>query len=279
MAAVDRFVTTEWLNNHLQDENVRIIDIRGRVMPASEPPPHYYSHYQDYETSHIPGAIFVDWTTDIVEPGSPSYDIANPERYGKLMSNLGVSAETHVVAYDDANGMFAARLWWTLQYYGHERVSVLAGGWQKWIAEDRSITSVIPSIERAIFEPHIQSQFHAAASDILASSNLLLIDTRSPAEFAGESSRASRAGRIPGAASIPRKSLLDVNGELLAADQLRTKFAAIGANAPKETVVYCNSGVSASFVMMAMLEAGFESVRVYDGSWKDWANNPDNPVE
>lgn len=278
MTAVERFVTTEWLQVHLDDADIRVIDIRGRVLPASEPPPHYHSHRQQYEESHIPGAQFVDWTTDIVEPDSPSYDIANPERYSALMSALGVSENTHVIAYDDANGMFAARLWWTLNYYGHDRVSVLAGGWQKWLDEGRPITADVPTVEPATFVAKVQPRFHAAAKDISGAGTQLLVDSRSPAEFAGQASRASRSGRIPGAINVPRKTLLDDSGQLLAGDDLQSRFANAD-NASDDVVVYCNSGVSASFVMMAMLEAGYESVRVYDGSWKDWANNPDNPVE
>ena len=102
-------VTTWWLAEHLTDDNLRVIDIRGHVLPASEPPPHYFNHYDDYEISHIPGAVFIDWITDIVEPDSPTYDIANPERYADLMSKSGIGDDTMVVVYDDANGMFAAR--------------------------------------------------------------------------------------------------------------------------------------------------------------------------
>lgn len=278
MTAVDRFVTTDWLQAHLNDANLRVIDIRGRVLPASEPPPHYHSHRQQYEESHIPGAQFVDWTADIVEPGSPSYDIANPERYSELMSALGVSAETHVIAYDDANGMFAARLWWTLNYYGHSRVSVLSGGWQKWLAEGHPVTADVIEVEPATFVAQVQPQFLASAKDISGMAGQHLVDSRSPAEFSGQTSRASRAGRIPGAINVPRKSLLDNNGQLLTGEALSAKFAN-SPETPDDVVVYCNSGVSASFVMMAMLESGYQSVRVYDGSWKDWVNNPDNPVE
>jgi len=271
-------VTTEWRPEHLDDPTVRIVDIRGKVLPASEPPPHYFSHHADYEQSHIPGAVFVDWTTDIVEPGSPSYDIANPQRYADLMSQLGVSDETFVVAYDDAQGMFAARLWWTLRYYGHDAVAVLDGGWQQWTAGQRPVTDSIPEIASATFTPRPQPTLHADAQRISARHPQLL-DVRSPQEFAGETSRASRKGHIPGAVNVPRKQLLREDGRLLEPDMLRARFQEAGLKLDAgDIVIYCNSGVSASFALLALAQIGVERAQVYDGSWKDWANDTVNPI-
>src|SRR5215213_4402399 len=123
-------VSTEWLHEHLNDQNLRIIDIRGHVLPASQPMPHYFNHEDDYRKSHIPGAVFVDWVNEITDPADPRHaQIAPPERYAEAMSRHGIGDGTLVVAYDDAAGMFAARLWWSLSYYGHTNVVVLDGGW------------------------------------------------------------------------------------------------------------------------------------------------------
>lgn len=274
-------VTTEWLAAHLQDENLRVVDIRGRVIPASEPLPHYYAHREQYHESHIPGAVFVDWTDDIVEPGSHSYDIANPERYASLMSRLGIGHHTFVVAYDDANGMFAARLWWTLNYYGHSQVAVLDGGWQKWLAEKHPITADIPEILPAVFIPHINPEWNKSANDILNGTHgMQLVDMRSPEEFAGKSSRAKRGGHIPGAVNLPRTDLLATEGTLLPPEQLRAAFvnAGIQLDAP-ETVLYCNGGVSASYGLLALKVLGVKNASVYDGSWKDWGNDDSKPIE
>lgn len=272
-------VSTQWLAEHLYDSNLRVIDIRGRVLPASEPLPHYFSHHADYLESHIPGAVFVDWTTDIVEPGSPSYDVAGSGRYAALMSRLGVGDNTQVVAYDDANGMFAARLWWTLHYYGHTQAAVLNGGWQKWLAEGYPTSAEQPQIAATTFMPRPNPALRRSAADILAEQPQLL-DVRSVAEYNGEVSRAQRAGRIPGALNLPRKRLLAADGTLLVAEALREAFneAGLKLDAP-ETVLYCNSGVSASFVLLALRRAGVPTGSLYDGSWKDWANNPTYPIE
>src|SRR5262245_38015114 len=113
-------VTTQWLYEHLSDSNLRIVDIRGHVAPASDPLPHYFNHQADYDQSHIPGAVFVDWVKEITDPNDPRHaQIAKPDRYAAVMSRLGITPETLVVGYDDAEGMFAARLWWSLNYYGH----------------------------------------------------------------------------------------------------------------------------------------------------------------
>jgi thiosulfate/3-mercaptopyruvate sulfurtransferase len=135
-------VTTGWLQDHLTDPNLRIVDIRGHVIPASEPLPHYFNHLDDYNKSHIPGAVFVDWVHEITDPADPRHaQIAPPERFSAAMSRAGIGSATFVVTYDDASGMFAARLWWALNYYGHHNVAVLDGGWNKWIAESRPTTA------------------------------------------------------------------------------------------------------------------------------------------
>ena len=272
-------VTTSWLANHLNDANLRIVDIRGHVLPASQPPPHYYSHIDDYNESHIPNAVFVDWTSDIVEPDSQSYDVANPERYAELMSKLGIGNDTQVVVYDDANGMFAARFWWTLNYYGHHAVAVLDGGWQKWVKEKHPTSHEVPEISPTTFTATPNPAILATRSHIEQGKPQLL-DVRSPAEFVGETSRAQRKGHIPSAVNAPRKTLLAEDGTLKSPDELRQLFSEMGITEnSSDVVVYCNSGVSASYGLLALRAAGINSGRVYDSSWKEWGNATDTEIE
>lgn len=275
-------VSTSWLADHLNDKNLRIVDIRGKVLPATEPPPHYFSHRDDYTTSHIPNAVFVDWTVDIIEPDSPSNDIASPDRFAALMGILGIDSNTVVVIYDDAQSMFAARLWWGLQYYGHEQVYVLDGGWNKWVAEALPTDSLSPQVEQKTFIPQLNSGLGATAVDIvtkLESGDMQLVDVRSPKEFAGEASRAKLMGHIPHAVNVPRGTMVADDATLLAKDELIAHFSKFGIklDAP-DTVIYCNSGVSASYGMLAMQVAGAKNVRVYDGSWKEWGNDASKPI-
>ena len=145
MPAPGLLVSPEWLEAHLTDPDVRVVDIRGHVLPATEPPPHYFNHHEDYVQSHIPGAVFVDWVFEITDPADPRHaQIAQPERFADLMSAHGIGPGVSVIAYDDFGGIFSARLWWALNYYGHADVAVLNGGWKRWIAEGRPVTNEVP---------------------------------------------------------------------------------------------------------------------------------------
>jgi thiosulfate/3-mercaptopyruvate sulfurtransferase len=277
-------VSTQWLHDHLHDPDLRIVDIRGHVIPATEPPPHYFNHHADYLTSHIPGAVFIDWVREITDPADPRHaQIAPPERYAAAMQRAGINANTMVVAYDDAAGMFAARLWWTIQYYGHTRVAVLDGGWKKWLAEGRPVSADVPTVTPGTFIPRPNPAIYRDGEQVLAAlgASTTLLDVRSPAEFNGESSRAKRMGHIPGAKNQSRHGLYNPADEtMLQPDALRVKFAESGvtANSP-EVIVYCNAGVSASYGLLALRVAGIETGAVYDGSWKDWGNDESKPIE
>ncbi|MFN8530888.1 MAG: sulfurtransferase [Anaerolineae bacterium] len=276
-------VSTDWLAEHLNSPNIRIVDIRGHVISASEPPPHYFNHHDDYGRSHIPGAVFVDWVHEITNPADPRHtQIAPPERFTAVMRRIGVSANTHVIAYDDARGMFAARLWWALTYYGHEHVSVLNGGWEKWTAESRPVDAQIPTIPAGDFVPRPKATLYRSATQVLdqLGSSQHLVDVRTPEEFAGLSSRAPRKGHIPSAVNLPRTDLTQADGTMLPPDQLRLRFADAGiqANTP-DVVFYCNGGVSASYGLLAYRAAGFDQGSVYDGSWKDWGSDESKPIE
>ncbi len=275
-------VTTDWLQRNLDDPFLRVVDIRGHVIAASEPPPHYFNHREDWLEAHIPGAVFVDWVHEITDPDDPRHaPVAPRARYQAFARRIGISERTRVVAYDDADGMFAARLWWTLLYYGHRHVAVLDGGWQRWVAEGRPVTADISAIAPGNFVARPDESLRRSGDQVLAgleSAEGLLVDVRSPSEFAGQSSRARRFGHIPGALNVPRPALVAEDGGLRPADELRSLFARHGLDDEAEVVTYCNAGVSASYGMLALRVAGYGEVAVYDGSWKDWGNDDSRPV-
>ncbi len=258
------------------------MDIRGHVIPASEPPPHYFNHYDDYTKAHIPGAVFVDWVHEITDPADPRHATLAPlERYAAVMRRIGVSDDTLVIAYDDAKGMFAARLWWSLNYYGHTKAAVLDGGWDKWTAEGRPTDAAIPQVTPSEFEAKPNPTIFRSGAQILArlDGDQQLIDVRSPEEFAGKSSRAKRGGHIPGAVNLPRALLVAPDGTLLNRAALLRRFASAGISTNSADVVfYCNAGVSASFGLLALRAAGLAGGSVYDGSWKDWGNDESKPL-
>lgn len=276
-------VETHWLADHLSDPDLRIVDIRGRVEPPLElGKPRYFPSPELYADSHLPGAVFIDWVHDITDPADPiPVQIAPPERFKDAMERAGIGEGTRVIAYDDHNNIMAGRLWWALRYYGHDQVAVLNGGFPKWVKEGRATDRVVPQFPTAIFTPRLRPELRKVADQLLpeAAAGALLLDNRLPADFTGETQRALRAGHIPGAVNLPTGALLDVSGAVLPADQLREKFASIGLTDSEQPVItYCNGGVNASLVALALNQAGFQRVAVYDGSWNEWGNDPNRPL-
>ena len=274
-------IQTGWLQEHLNDADLRVVEIRGKVLPPTQPPPHYLSDRAGYAAAHIPGAVYVDWQVDIVEPGSPSNDIASPARFSALMQSLGISSHTRVVVADDAANMFATRLRWGLRYYGHEHVQILDGGWTKWQREGRPTSDAIPQYPPGDFQARPISSLKATAEDILQkieTGGMQLIDVRSPAEYRGAASRAKHGGHIPTAINLPRSTLVAEDQTLKSADELRRVFSdrSIDLDAA-DSVLYCNSGVSATYGMLAMEVAGAKNLRIYDGSWKEWGGDESTP--
>lgn len=275
-----KIVSTDWLLEHLQDENLRVVDIRGRVLSPDAPLPHYYAHRDDYLAAHIPNAVFVDWTKDIVDPESRSQDVASAEAFGAFMGALGISNAHVVVAYDDFGGIFSARLWWAMNYYGHQQVAILDGGWKKWLVEGKPTQSVLPNITPTTFNAVPQAGWRVTAQDVLArAEGTVLVDVRTPEEYRGESSRAKRTGHIPSAVNVPRGTLISADGTMPTPEVLRTTFAQQGITLDTpEIVLYCNAGVSASYGLLALKVAGYRGGVVYDGSWKDWGNDDTKPI-
>lgn len=287
-------IGTDWLADHLDTPNLRVVDIRGHVIPASEPLPHYYNHHADYLVSHIPGAVFVDWVHAITDPADPRHaKIAQPDRFAAAMRAAGIDDSTHVIVYDDAKGMFAARLWWALNYYGHTQVAVLNGGWEKWTAEQRPVSAEIPNFSAGDFTVRRRADIYRNADQIAAQlgstqqpskiqqpgKTQQLIDVRSVDEYEGRTSRAPRKGHIPTAVNLPRTDLTQEDATMPPPHVLRERFKAVGVDDDsKDVVFYCNGGVSASYGLLAYHAAGFTGGSVYDGSWKDWGNDLSKPI-
>ncbi|MEO1443809.1 MAG: sulfurtransferase [Chloroflexota bacterium] len=279
----DAIVTTEWLAQHIDDDILRIVDIRGYVKPATEPPPHYFNKRDDYEQSHIPGAVFIDWVHEITDPDLPHHtQVAPPERYKAAMERAGIGDDTFVVIYDDGGSIFAPRLWWTLQYYGHTAAAVMDGGFKKWVDEGRPVTADIPDVPAVTFTPSANPSLRRTGEQVLngLASDSVIIDVRSDKEYNGQASRAPRGGHIPGATHNHRSTIMNEDGTLKSPDEIRAHFEGIGVtdDAP-EVIFYCNAGVSASYSLLAYKLAGFSNGTLYDASWKEWGNDDSKPIE
>lgn len=276
-------VETDWLADHLADPLVRSVDVRGIIKPPDAPKPWYLAQRDAYRKSHIPGAGFVDWTEDIVEPTAPIHmTLAGPARFKALMERLGIGDEHLVVVYDDT-GALAPRLWWALNYYGHSEVSILNGGWSKWQAEKRPVTTELPHHPSAVFTPRVTPGWRVGTAEVraaLKNGDAALVDCRSPREFQGEIGRGERKGRIPGAVNVPVGRFVDPERKTWKdASEIRKMFEAAGVTPDRRVITYCNAGVSASVGLFALKLLDYPQVSNFAGSWYEWEADPANPAE
>jgi len=279
-------VSTAWLEAHLVDPDLRVVDVRGIVRPPGSLP-RYLPKREDYEQGHVPGAVFVDWTRDIVDVADPvPVQVARGPEFAARMGALGIGDDSLVVAYDDYDHAFAGRLAWALRYHGHDAVRLLDGGWTRWVAEGRPTTRETPRPAPARFTSRPREGLRRTADEVmraLGRSDVLLIDARPAAQYAGDASAARRAGHIPGAYNVPYAKLVDAQtGKFLPQAELRRAFGDAGidvATLPPEVIVYCNGGVTCNVALNALRMLGRDDVAVYDGSWNEWGNDPDRPIK
>jgi thiosulfate/3-mercaptopyruvate sulfurtransferase len=273
--AKDVLVDTQWVEDHLDDDSIRIVEVDEN--PAL------------YVEAHIPGAIGFDWQKDLQD--QVKRDFLGPEDFGKLFGSNGVSNDHTVVLYGDRNNWFAAYTYWYLKYYGHDRVLLMNGPREKWIEEGRPTSTDAPSHPAATFEASEPDRSIRAMRDEmlqLVGTDTRLVDVRSPQEFSGqliamagyEQEGAQRAGHIPGAISVPWAQAVQEDGTFKSADQLRELYESKGALDGNDIVAYCRIGERSAHTWFVLHELlGQDNVRNYDGSWTEWGNMVAVPVE
>lgn len=281
-------VETDWLAEHLDDPNVRVVDMRGyvrTVLRDNVQEALYVGAPDEYAQEHIPGAVYVDWTQDIVDLDDPvEAQIAPPDKFARAMERLGIGNEHLVVVYDThPASQFSTRLWWALRYYGHRNVVVLNGGLPKWQREGRPLSSEIPAYPPATFTPEVQPAMRATAQEVLGvlkQQGTLLVDARDTAQYTGSVARGhGRPGHIPGAVNVPREELIASDGTFRSNAELKHIFDRAQVKPEERVIAYCNGGVAATTVLFSLAMLGYPSLTNYDGSWNEWGRRDDLPTE
>jgi thiosulfate/3-mercaptopyruvate sulfurtransferase len=262
-------VDPAWVAARLGSADVAVVEV---ATPAAQ-----------YQAGHIPGAAYLErraiYDTVNGVPGMfPGVDTAVD-----AFERLGISNNTTVVLYDEANSLWAARAFWALDYLGHGNVHVLNGGLAAWKAEGRPLSKAVPHPARGHFAARVQPDRIATESYVLANyknPDVTIVDARSRAEYAGSDVRAARGGHIPGAVNVDwQQAATDDKRKLFLDEQeLSEMYDAAGVTAGKTTVVHCQTGVRAAHTYLVLRSLGYKNVRLYDGSWEQWGNDASTPV-
>ena len=274
--AKDVLVDTQWVEDHLDDASIRIVEVDEN--PGL------------YDEAHIPGAIGFDWKRDLQD--QVKRDFLSPRDFGELFGSRGISNDHTVVLYGDRNNWFAAYTYWYLKYYGHNDVKLVNGPREKWISEGRPTSTDAPSYQAQTFNAKEGDDTIRAKRDEVGDAldaDTRLVDVRSPQEFSGEliamagyeQEGAQRSGHIPGAASVPWAQAVQENGTFKSADDLRELYEGNGVlSGDTDVIAYCRIGERSAHTWFVLHELlGHGDVKNYDGSWTEWGNLVDVPIE
>ncbi len=276
--SLSTLVSAAVLADHLDDPGWRVFDCRHLLTDPE-------AGTRAYAAAHLPGACFLHLDRDLSGPlngRNGRHPLPDPRLLADRLGAAGVSAATQVVAYDDAGGAFAGRLWWLLRWLGHDRVAVLDGGIDRWLAEGRPVVSDLPGVVPTVLEVDLRDRVVSseAVRRSLDDHRFCLIDARSPDRFRGENETLDPVGgHIPGARNRFFRDNLDADGCFRPAAELRREFLALLAGGePEWVVMYCGSGVTACHNLLAMEIAGLHGARLYAGSWSEWCSDPARPL-
>ena len=273
--AKDVLVDTQWVEDHLEDPAVRIVEVDEN--PAL------------YAEAHIPGAIGFDWRNDLQDP--VRRDFLDARAFGELFGSRGISDDHTIVLYGDRNNWFAAYTYWYLKYYGHEAVKLVNGPREKWIAEGRPTSTDVPRHDAETFTAQDgDAAIRALREEVLAAldGGTRLVDVRSPQEYSGEliampgyeQEGAQRGGHIPGAASVPWAQAVREDGTFKSADELSELYGSNGVTNGADIIAYCRIGERSAHTWFVLHELlGRDRVKNYDGSWTEWGNLVNVPIE
>jgi thiosulfate/3-mercaptopyruvate sulfurtransferase len=279
-AADSPLVSVDWLASRLEDEHVRVVDTRWYLGNPTR-------GQEEYSRGHIPGAVFADVDRDLAAPpseGPGRHPLPTPEAFAASLERLGIDRGSTVIAYDDAGGAIAARLWWLLRYFALNEARVLDGGIGAWKSAGLPLSTETPNVRpvaRMTLEPRERVFVRKADVDRLRNDpSVALLDARAPERYEGKVEPIdARPGHIPGAKSAPFiGNLIEPGGRFLEREALQARYRSLGALEANTVIAYCGSGVTACHDLLALAILGREDALLYEGSWSDWARDPALPA-
>ncbi|HSM70749.1 MAG TPA: sulfurtransferase [Anaerolineales bacterium] len=275
-------VETDWLEAHLDDPNIRILDCTT-FLRASEDGYYMESGLGLWKKAHIPGSVFADLSTDLSDQdNSIQFMIPPADKFAQAMSRLGIRDDTFVVLYDSFINIWAARVWWMLRSFGFEKAAILNGGWKKWKREKRPITTETADRPKGELVVHPNAGMIASKEDVLKAIDnpeIILIDALTRQEYSGEMAVYGRPGHIPSSINIPAIELIDRRTRsYLPVEKLEEILEPILKKEPSGIITYCGGGAAGSSVAFALKLLGVENVSVYDGALIEWASDPELPM-
>lgn len=273
---MSHLVNMDWLVEHLNDPEVRVVDCR---FVLGQP----HAGRESYLAAHLPRALYFDLELDLSAPVGKHggrHPLPDITELADKLGAAGIGANTKVVAYDDQGGAMASRFWWLLQYLGHEETYVLDGGFTKWQASGHPVTDELPTPQATTFTPQPQAHLLVSIDELktkIGQEGVTLIDSREAVRYRGEQEPIDPvAGHIPSAINHFWKDALQENGQWKPTEEQQARFQ--GLQPEQELIVYCGSGVTACPNILALRQAGYQNVRLYSGSWSDWVSYSDNPI-
>ncbi len=278
-------VDTDWLADHLQDPNVRVLECTVYLHPKPEGGYRVESGRAKWKEGHIPGAGFADLPGDLSDRNSSLHYMMPPAaQFAEAMGRLGVGDGVRVILYDRAVNMWAARIWWMLRAFGFENAAVLNGGWKKWTSEGRPVSTDAGTRPALRFIPAWRPELIADKGAVLAGVGdraICLLNALTEEQHRGTGGVAyGRAGRITGSKNVAARDLVDPKTHAyLSAEVLREKFKAAGALDAGKVITYCGGGIAASSDAFVLTLLGKDDVALYDASLGEWANDPALPME